>query len=120
VEFVLNLFNPVISKVIKIKRSKIAIKAMNPVKEFPTIHCGIANTIPASGGYCHIESSMGKIPCTKPLAQKLYKSTSPLSQIPSGYGRTKVMIKKSTYRETLQEKNKAGMFFRNKLIDLTS
>ena len=41
-------------------------------------------------------------------------------EYPFRYGSTKVMNKKSTYREILQEKNRAGMFRRNKLIDLTS
>ena len=83
-ELSLNLFEPAINKVTNISKS---IKIMNPIKPvnaLPNSHCGIANTTPASGGYCHIESSMGKIPLTKPLAQKLYKSTSPFNHFPSG------------------------------------
>jgi hypothetical protein len=83
-EFNLNLFSPVINNVIKMSRSKIIINIMKPVKALPKIHWGIANTTPASGGYCHIGSSMGNIPLTKPLAQKLYKSTSPFNHLPSG------------------------------------
>lgn len=83
-ELNLNLFSPVINKAINISRSKIIINIMKPVKALPKIHWGIANTTPASGGYCHIGSSMGNIPLTKPLAQKLYKSTSPFNHLPSG------------------------------------
>ena len=83
-ELNLNRFKPVINKVISISKSITIMNTIKPVKAFPNIHCGIANTTPASGGYCHIESSIGKIPFTKPLAQKLYKSTSPFNHFPSG------------------------------------
>ena len=66
-----NLFNPKINKVIKTNRSKIIIKIIKPVKALPKTHCGVAKTTPANGGYCHIESLIGKIPLTKPWAQKL-------------------------------------------------
>ena len=83
-ELNLNRFKPEINKVISISKSITIMNTIKPVKAFPNSHCGIANTTPASGGYCHMESSMGKIPFTKPLAQKLYKSTSPFNHFPSG------------------------------------
>ena len=83
-ELNLNRFKPVINKVISISKSITIMNTIKPVKAFPNSHCGIANTTPASGGYCHMESSIGKIPFTKPLAQKLYKSTSPFNHFPSG------------------------------------
>ena len=83
-ELNLNLFKPAINKVISISKSITIMNTIKPVKALPNSHWGIANTTPASGGYCHMESSMGNIPLTSPFAQKLYKSTSPFNHLPSG------------------------------------
>jgi hypothetical protein len=59
--FLLYRLKPNFKIVKRIKKSKKIIVKINPIFELPKIYCGIVNINPARGGYCHIESFIGKI-----------------------------------------------------------